>query len=1057
MSPTAEEQVALGAFLTERQRQNLDQAAVKLGKGVEELISDLERYLEGLGEIDEATRLEATKTAVGRWVERAAATGAVRTTELNTRSGRTVLDGATELLARKVVVLEAAMKTGKDLPVQRALRLAEAAAAVAVAALKEKAAVEGWSGIQIEERRREMVAELEGLARKVRGDALKVAVASWAVRVKAVATVAAADAKEVIEEKSGDYTREEADFYIQEYAQQSRDLEQLMAEGRAAQYGGVALFEETRIGVAEVLVAMKSAVEWLAGVRDGLPPTAVVERQESSQSSGVQVLLGRDWLADTMSDLSVNSSAGAGAPVDQIAMLARTQAMTSSSLQQVAEGLCRWTDAEMKHRSKDWPVFDGKTLNYVAWKREWNQHHMENYPGLQGDSLKRILVERSLLPVDKDRVRYKPSLKEVWEYLDRTYIRHDTFLHDLMKPVLSAKEIGDRNFRGLEEYMDLLIRTFDIAKDAGMLDIVLHINNMRPMFEKWPHAEQTRWWVKAAEMTLQEQPAAFRRHVRERYQVVATIASQAAISGHKPAAEKKEVVKATGGGGGGGFGKGGGGGFGKGKGGGQEKSAVQKATVNAVGPTKEIQKLRCKQCGEGHGVENCPEFKKMSSEQRVAAVQTWKTCKICMRHPENLECFKKNRPDYAGCTVPGCKDDHHVLLHWAISIARMFSISVEPASYPAGTRVYHLRQRIQIRKVEAGISFDGGSDTTVVAQAFVDRLKLKPVGQAIRMVGFGQEETATGLVYEVPLATQMKEKFLVRAVAVDHIPDHPAAYTPSDAHFRFNSLFKWGDVHQPGGRTDICIGMDLAHLQPRFVEQEANGGPLRVYRSMFGTGWILRGVEPPEEVFENVRAARPAVPVVEEVEEEMVAVEIVGAARPAVPMDVEVQPVPGDVWAVRPTVPEDVEEQPAAEGDGAARAAVPVDVEMQPVQEDVGAVRPTVPEDVEEQPAAEGDGAARAAVPVDVEMQPVRGDVWAVRQTVAGDVEEEPGGEGDGEARAAVPVDVEMQPVPGDVWAVRPTVPEDVEEQPAAEGDGAARSAVPVDEEMQPAAEGDGA
>ena len=55
MSPTAEEQVALGAFLTEGQRQNLDQAAVKLGKGVEELISNLERYLEGLGEIDEAT------------------------------------------------------------------------------------------------------------------------------------------------------------------------------------------------------------------------------------------------------------------------------------------------------------------------------------------------------------------------------------------------------------------------------------------------------------------------------------------------------------------------------------------------------------------------------------------------------------------------------------------------------------------------------------------------------------------------------------------------------------------------------------------------------------------------------------------------------------------------------------------------------------------------------------------------------------------------------------------------------------------------------------------
>src|SRR5450830_571325 len=172
-----------------------------------------------------------------------------------------------------------------------------------------------------------MVAKLESLARKVRGDALEVAVASWAERVKAVA--AAACAQEVIEEKSGDYTRAEVDFAIQEYAQQSKDLEEMMAEGRAAQYGGVVLFEETRLGVVDVQDAMKRAVEWLVGVWNGLPLSAVVGRQESSQLSDVRVLSSRDWLADTMSDLSITPSAGAGAPVDQIALLARTQAMTS--------------------------------------------------------------------------------------------------------------------------------------------------------------------------------------------------------------------------------------------------------------------------------------------------------------------------------------------------------------------------------------------------------------------------------------------------------------------------------------------------------------------------------------------------------------------------------------------------------------------------------------------------------------------------------------------------------------------------------------------------------
>jgi hypothetical protein len=60
------------------------------------------------------------------------------------------------------------------------------------------------------------------------------------------------------------------------------------------------------------------------------------------------------------------------------------QALTSQSLQQVAEGLTRWKDAKMKHRSKDWPVFNGQVIQYIAWKREWRAHHQENYPACRG-------------------------------------------------------------------------------------------------------------------------------------------------------------------------------------------------------------------------------------------------------------------------------------------------------------------------------------------------------------------------------------------------------------------------------------------------------------------------------------------------------------------------------------------------------------------------------------------------------------------------------------------------------------------------------------------------
>jgi hypothetical protein len=60
-------------------------------------------------------------------------------------------------------------------------------------------------------------------------------------------------------------------------------------------------------------------------------------------------------------------------------------------------------------------------------------------------------VESCLRPADKEWVQYRSTVTEVWEYLDRTYQRQDVFLHNLMKPVLAHKEIGEKNYWALEE------------------------------------------------------------------------------------------------------------------------------------------------------------------------------------------------------------------------------------------------------------------------------------------------------------------------------------------------------------------------------------------------------------------------------------------------------------------------------------------------------------------------------------------------------------------------------------------------------------------------------
>jgi hypothetical protein len=132
------------------------------------------------------------------------------------------------------------------------------------------------------------------------------------------------------------------------------------------------------------LAKATGAEVWLEKVRNHLyaaggtvPRTrAVDKRQDSEERETVPVRVlpvaqppqqaaiarapvqpGADWLANVIADLGVSrgsrpavGTARLPEQEDALALLPRMQALTSQSLQQVAEGLTRWTDAEMRHR-----------------------------------------------------------------------------------------------------------------------------------------------------------------------------------------------------------------------------------------------------------------------------------------------------------------------------------------------------------------------------------------------------------------------------------------------------------------------------------------------------------------------------------------------------------------------------------------------------------------------------------------------------------------------------------------------------------------------------------
>ncbi len=168
------------------------------------------------------------------------------------------------------------------------------------------------------------------------------------------------------------------------------------------------------------------------------------------------------------------------------------------------------------------------------------------------------------------------------------------------------------------------------------------------------------------------------------------------------------------------------------------------------------------------------------------------------------------------------------------------------------------------------LAFDGGSNQSFVTMEYAGRKKLKKVGVAVPVIGFGSPEPVMGELYEVPLRASGKRDITIKAVAVEAIHNGPPARCPENIATRFlqSRNAKSESLSQAGGTTDICLGMDYPFLQPKYLEKEFTGGQLHLYTTVFGAGLILRGVELPA-VREPTYVAPPAVKALMELPEDV--------------------------------------------------------------------------------------------------------------------------------------------------------------------------------------------
>ncbi len=197
-------------------------------------------------------------------------------------------------------------------------------------------------------------------------------------------------------------------------------------------------------------------------------------------------------------------------------------------------------------------------------------------------------------------------------------------------------------------------------------------------------------------------------------------------------------------------------------------------------------------------------------------------CLTCLRHTADKKCYAKGKVDFRGCSEGGCGMEHHPMLHWALIMARLFQVQVVAESYPPGTQVFQLRQRVKMGRSEIGLVFDGGSNQSAITKEYAARKKLRKVGFTVPVIGFGSPKPEMGELYEVPLRTSSKKEVILQAVGVEAIHNGPATRCPENIAMRFlqnRNVESW-DLDQAEGPIDVCLGMDYPLLQLRHLEKE---------------------------------------------------------------------------------------------------------------------------------------------------------------------------------------------------------------------------------------------
>ncbi|XP_043234175.1 uncharacterized protein LOC122387784 isoform X1 [Amphibalanus amphitrite] len=240
----------------------------------------------------------------------------------------------------------------------------------------------------------------------------------------------------------------------------------------------------------------------------------------------------------------------------------------------------------------------------------------------------------------------------------------------------------------------------------------------------------------------------------------------------------------------------------------------------------------------GHLIENCSDFLKMTFTEKFEAARKFGACFNCLRATRHIakNCSESNKCDVIEANQR-CGRRHHPLLHKAYLPERK-----EPqASQISNVQVKENRPllaatAVQCNKQRVTVMWDSGANISLITHQAAERLGLQGNEVSLSIVKVGGELTSyTTKEYKAPLVDLVGKIWIVDAYGIDDITSNLQRVDIRQVEGRFPGI-DISKFTKPEGKIDMLIGVDFCTMMPTVVKTVGNS---QLLENQFG--FCIRG------------------------------------------------------------------------------------------------------------------------------------------------------------------------------------------------------------------------